>query len=102
METKLKCSSYHFAFNLKLLIRLNINCGFEYKKGYISFGLKGLSCGFGIAYFHKISGEMFCEKFKLYHQIVHKYNPSSTNCYSSKVSFTIMHLLLTSSCHHIT
>jgi hypothetical protein len=62
METELKCSSYHFAFNLKLLIRLNINCGFEYKKGYISFGLKGLSCGFSTAYFHKVSGEMFCEK----------------------------------------
>jgi hypothetical protein len=71
METRLKCSSYLFAFSLRLLIRLNINCGFEYKKGYLSFRVKGLSCGFSIAYFDKISGEMFCEKIKLYHQIVH-------------------------------
>ncbi len=61
METWFKCNCYFFAFNLKLLIKLNINYGFEYKKGYLSFGLKGLSCGFSNTYFDKISGEMFCE-----------------------------------------
>jgi hypothetical protein len=90
METRLKCSSYFFAFRLRRLIRLNINCGFEYKNGYLSFGLKGLSCGFNIAYFDKISGDMFCKNQTL-----------SPNCYSSQVSFAIMHLLLTSSCCHI-
>jgi hypothetical protein len=82
MEIGLKCSSYLFAFSLRLLIRLNINYGFEYKKGYLSFGLKVLSCGFSITYFDKINGEMFCEKFKFYRQIVHKYSPSSLNCYN--------------------
>ncbi len=37
---------------------------------------------------------MFCEKIKLYGQIVHKYNPSLPNCYNSQVSFAIMHLFL--------
>jgi hypothetical protein len=62
VETRLKCNSYLFAFSLKLLIRLNFNWGFEYKNGYLSFGLKGLSCGFSTTYFDKINGEMFCEK----------------------------------------
>ncbi len=101
METWFQCSSNIFAFNLRLLIELNINCGFEFKKGYLSFGLKGLSCGFSAIYFDKISGKMFCENIKLYCQIVHKYNPCSPNYYTSQVSFTIMHLLLTSSCCHI-
>jgi len=101
METWLKCSSFLFAFNLRLLIKLNINYGFEYKKGYLSFGLKGLSCGFNIVYFDKINGEMFCEKIKFYHQIVHKYSPSLLDCYTFRVSLTIMHLLLASSCCHI-
>ncbi len=61
METRFKCNSYIFAFNLRLLIKLNINYGFEYKNSYLSFGLKGLSYGFSIAYFDKINGKMFCE-----------------------------------------
>jgi len=73
VETGLKCNSYLFAFNLRLLIKLNINCGFEYKNGYLSFGLKGLNYGFNIAYFDKINGKMFCEKIKFYCQIIHKY-----------------------------
>jgi hypothetical protein len=101
VEIKLNCNSYFFAFSLRLLIRLNINCWFEYKKGYLSFALKGLSCGFSTTYFDKINGETFCEKIKLYRQIVHKYSPSSPNCYKLSSSFIIMHLFLTSSCHHI-
>jgi hypothetical protein len=60
METRLKCNCYLLAFNLRFFIKLNINYGFEYKKGYLCFGLKGLSCGFSITYFDKINGEMFC------------------------------------------
>jgi len=61
VETRFKCNYYIFVFNLRLLIKLNINCGFEYKNGYLSFGLKGLNYGFSITYFDKISGKMFCE-----------------------------------------
>jgi hypothetical protein len=73
VETWLKCNSYLFAFNFRLLIKLNIHCGFEYKNGYLSFGQKGLSYGFSITYFDKINGKMFCEKIKFYRQIIHKY-----------------------------
>jgi hypothetical protein len=73
VETRLQCNFYLFAFNLRLFIKLNINCGFEYKNGYLSFRLKGLSYRFSIDYFDKISGKIFCEKIKFYRQIIHKY-----------------------------
>jgi hypothetical protein len=95
METWFKCNSYLFAFNFRLLIKLNINCGFEYKSGYLSFRLKGLSYGFNIVYFDKISGKMFCEKIKLYCQIIHKY----MSCALMLVPITIIITTLTT---HVT
>jgi hypothetical protein len=76
--------------------------GLNTKKGYLSFGLKGLSCGFSTIYFDKISEKCFVKKSNY----MAKLFTNTTQVYQIVITLkfplqSCIYFYL-SSCHHIT